>query len=237
MEKIQELTDKIRREGVEKGQAEAAQIIEQAKQQAAKIVSDAKTQADAIAAKAKKDATELDKNTKSELKLYMGQAINALKSEITTMVTNKVVAESTKKLTDDKDFLGKFTVALATEWAKKQDIVISTENAEALKAYFAKEAKALLDKGVTKLKDKFGVEVELSPARVAYREKIRKSVSVQGRHKKQSGGHGLHLECLQQLERNWQVMGGRLCPEVTPPSITGTRLSPILPHFSHFSKS
>ena len=148
MEKIQELTDKIRREGVEKGQAEAAQIIEQAKQQAAKIVDDAKAQAEAITAKAKKDASELDKNTKSELKLYMGQAINALKSEITTMVTDKVVAESTKKLTDDKDFLGKFTVALATEWAKKQDIVISTADADALKTYFAKEAKALLDKGV-----------------------------------------------------------------------------------------
>lgn len=148
MEKIQELTDKIRREGVEKGQAEAAQIIEQAKQQAAKIIADAKAQAEAISVKAKKDATELDKNTKSELRLYMGQAVNALKSEITTMVTDKVVAESTKKLIDDKDFLGKFTVALATEWAKKQDIVISTEDAEALKAYFAKEAKALLDKGV-----------------------------------------------------------------------------------------
>lgn len=148
MEKIQELTDKIRREGVEKGQAEAAQIIEQAKQQATKIVEEAKAQAEAIAAKTKKDAAELDKNTKSELKLYMGQAINALKSEITTMVTDKVVAASVKKLTDDKDFLGKFTVALATEWAKKQDIVISTENADALKAYFAKEAKALLDKGV-----------------------------------------------------------------------------------------
>ena len=47
-----------------------------------------------------------------------------------------------------------------------------------------------LDVLCSKLKDKFGVEVELSPARVAYREKIRKSVSVQGRHKKQSGGHG-----------------------------------------------
>lgn len=148
MEKIQELTDKIRREGVEKGQAEAAQIIEQAKQQAAKIVADAKAQAEAIASKAKKDAAELDKNTKSELKLYMGQAVNALKSEITTMVTDKVVAESTKKLIDDKDFLGKFTVALATEWAKTQEIVISTADADALKAYFAKEAKALLDKGV-----------------------------------------------------------------------------------------
>jgi len=47
-----------------------------------------------------------------------------------------------------------------------------------------------LDVLCSKLKDKFGVEVVLSPARVAYREKIRKSVKVQGRHKKQTGGHG-----------------------------------------------
>ena len=148
MEKIQELTDKIRREGVEKGQEEAAQIIAQAKEQAAKIVADAKVQAEAIAAQAKKASTELDQNTKSELKLYMGQAINALKSEITNIVSDKVVAQSVKKLTDDKDFLGKFTVALATEWAKQGDIVISTADAESLKTYFAREAKALLDKGV-----------------------------------------------------------------------------------------
>lgn len=148
MEKIQELTEKIRREGVEKGQAEAAQIIEQAKQQAAKIVADAKAQAEAIAAKAKKDADELDQHTKSELKLYMGQAINALKSEITNVVTDKVVSQSVKKLTDDKNFLEQFTLAMATEWAKQGDIVISTEKAEELKTYFAREAKALLDKGV-----------------------------------------------------------------------------------------
>lgn len=53
-----------------------------------------------------------------------------------------------KKLTDDKDFLGKFTVALASEWAKQENIVISTEQAEDLKTYFSREAKALLDKGV-----------------------------------------------------------------------------------------
>jgi len=47
-----------------------------------------------------------------------------------------------------------------------------------------------LDVLTSKLKDKFGVEVELSPARVPYREKIRKKVSVRGRHKKQSGGAG-----------------------------------------------
>lgn len=43
---------------------------------------------------------------------------------------------------------------------------------------------------LSKLKSRFGVEAELLPVRVAYREKIRKKVKVQGRHKKQSGGHG-----------------------------------------------
>lgn len=47
-----------------------------------------------------------------------------------------------------------------------------------------------LDVIVSKLKSKFGVEVTLTPAKVPYRETIRKKVKVQGRHKKQSGGHG-----------------------------------------------
>lgn len=47
-----------------------------------------------------------------------------------------------------------------------------------------------LDVVASKLKSKFGVEVALEVPKVAYRETIRKKVKVQGRHKKQSGGHG-----------------------------------------------
>ena len=47
-----------------------------------------------------------------------------------------------------------------------------------------------LDVVVSKLKSKFGVDVELRDPKVAYRETIRKKVQVQGRHKKQTGGHG-----------------------------------------------
>ena len=47
-----------------------------------------------------------------------------------------------------------------------------------------------LDVTVSRLRSKFGVEVTLQAPKVAYRETIRKSVKVQGRHKKQSGGHG-----------------------------------------------
>ncbi len=42
----------------------------------------------------------------------------------------------------------------------------------------------------SKLKSRFNVDVDLAEPRVPYREKIRKNVKVQGRHKKQSGGHG-----------------------------------------------
>lgn len=47
-----------------------------------------------------------------------------------------------------------------------------------------------LDVVVSKIKAKFGVDVYLEEPKVAYRETIRKKVQVQGRHKKQSGGHG-----------------------------------------------
>ena len=43
---------------------------------------------------------------------------------------------------------------------------------------------------VSKLKEDFGVEVVLSVPKIAYRETIRKKVKVQGKYKKQSGGHG-----------------------------------------------
>ena len=47
-----------------------------------------------------------------------------------------------------------------------------------------------LDVVCAKLKSKFGVEVSLTEPRIAYRESIRKKCKAQGRHKKQTGGHG-----------------------------------------------
>ena len=47
-----------------------------------------------------------------------------------------------------------------------------------------------LDVLVSKLKSRFGVDAVLSPAKVAYREQIKKKVEAHGRHKKQTGGSG-----------------------------------------------
>lgn len=53
---------------------------------------------------------------------------------------------------------------------------------------------------VEKLKRKYNVEVELNVPKVPYRETIRKKVRVQGKHKKQTGGHGQYGDCWIQLE-------------------------------------
>ena len=65
-----------------------------------------------------------------------------------------------------------------------------TNNAETKQMVIAGAGDIQLDVLCNKLKTKYGVEVELSPARVPYREKIRKPIKAHGRHKKQSGGHG-----------------------------------------------
>jgi elongation factor G len=46
-----------------------------------------------------------------------------------------------------------------------------------------------------KLKNKFGAEAKLTNPKVPYRETIKKTVQVQGKHKKQSGGHGQYGDC------------------------------------------
>ena len=133
--KIQELTDKIYREGVEKGNEEAQRLVSNAREEAAKILEEARKEAEAIVTAARKSAAETAENTQSEIKLFAGQAVNALKTEITSLLTNQVVSKAVKDFVADKDYLNKFIVSLATQWTENEAIVIST--ADELAAFAA----------------------------------------------------------------------------------------------------
>ena len=63
-------------------------------------------------------------------------------------------------------------------------------NAETKQLVLSGSGDQQLDVLVAKLKSRFGVDAILSPAKVAYREKIKKTVQAHGRHKKQTGGSG-----------------------------------------------
>ena len=82
-------------------------------------------------------------------------------------------------------------VAAGLQRLNEEDPSFSLENnAETKQMVISGQGDQQLDVLVTKLKSRFGVDAELSPAKVAYREKIKKKVEAHGRHKKQTGGSG-----------------------------------------------
>lgn len=167
---LQELTDKLYAEGVEKGKAEAAAIVAEAEQKAKEIVAEAEKEATLKLAQAEKQSQEIDKNTRSELRLFAEQSVNALKTEVTNLLTDKLVTDSVKAATADPKFMQKLIADLAAQLAKTGEVVIETKDAEALKKYFAANAKGLLDKGV-EITEVKGIKTQfaISPKKGGYK--------------------------------------------------------------------
>lgn len=168
--KLQQLTDKLYAEGVEKGKAEAQDIIAQAQQQADKIKEEAQNEANRILDSAKKSAAETEKNTKAELRLYTEQSLNALKTEITNLISDQIAADSVKAATADPAFMQSIITKIASQWVENGNVDIDTKDAAALTAYFNANAKEILSKGV-KINEVKGIKTDfvISPAHGGYK--------------------------------------------------------------------
>ena len=57
-----------------------------------------------------------------------------------------------------------------------------------------------MEVAVSKLKRRFNIEVSLKAPKIPYRETIRAKADAQGKHKKQTGGHGQYGDCWIKLE-------------------------------------
>jgi elongation factor G len=86
--------------------------------------------------------------------------------------------------------------------------------------------------GLERLSGKFGVVAQTKPRQVAYRETIRKSVSLRGRHKKQSGGHGQYGDVVIEIKPTQRgdgfvftdtITGGVVPKQYIPAVETGIR--------------
>ena len=155
-----ELTEKVYAEGVEKGNAKAAEIVAKAQEDAAAIVAKAEKEAAEKLAAAEAKLAELDKNTRAELKLFAEQSVSAIKTEVTNLITEKVAADSVKAAADAK-FMQGVIAKLAEQMAKDGNVTIETADAEALTKYFAANTKGLLDKGV-KVSEVKGIKTEFA---------------------------------------------------------------------------
>jgi V/A-type H+-transporting ATPase subunit E len=152
--KLQELTEKIFKEGISKGNAEAEKIINDSKKQAKDIIDKAKKDADKVINDAKKKSDEIKSSSEAEFRLSSKQAINALKQQITDLINGEIVSTSVKKVFEDKDFIKKLIETSIKNWkpASNQDadltILLPEKQEKEIQQYFTKSVKDLLKKGI-----------------------------------------------------------------------------------------
>jgi V/A-type H+-transporting ATPase subunit E len=109
--KLQELTEKLYSEGLSKGKKEAEDLIRRAKSEAEEIISKANEEAGIILAKAGKEAEDLKIKVINEIKLGAKQSVNALKTEIETLILSKTVGEPLKNSMSETEFIKKLLIS------------------------------------------------------------------------------------------------------------------------------
>lgn len=152
--KLQQLTQKLYDEGLEKGRTEADRMVAQARDEASKILAEARAQAEDIAKKAQAKAEEVEKNTMTEIALAGKQAVAKIRSEIAAMIVARSVASSVKTAAMDPAFIKGMLLAVAKNWngaaAGKVELKALLPEAEraALDQAFAASAQELLAAGI-----------------------------------------------------------------------------------------
>lgn len=111
--KLQELTDKLYKEGLAKGKQDADAMIEEARTLAAKIVEDAKEEAAKIISNAEKTADDIKTRTEGDIQMASTQALTALRQQIAGMVEAKAVGSKVDDALADKAFVGKLISTVA----------------------------------------------------------------------------------------------------------------------------
>lgn len=129
-DKLQELTDKLYREGLSKGKEEGEKILAEAKAEAEKTVADAREEAALIIARAEKEAEQLKAKVDSDLKMASKQCLQATKKDI----ENLLGGVSTKDILANPETLRKIVETVAEKFEAGSEDSLEVVLPEALKA-------------------------------------------------------------------------------------------------------
>lgn len=172
--KLQELTEKIYKEGVDKANKEAEDIVNQAKKEAEKIVQDAKKEADQTVDQAQKDADELKRKVQAEVKQASFQTLRTVEQNITNLISSKVVDEPVKKSFKEQEFMKKLIEEVIKNWNASNpqsdlSLILPEKDQQELVDYLKSSAKKLMDGGLDVTVDsKIKAGFKIGPADGSY---------------------------------------------------------------------
>ncbi len=150
--KLQELTDKLYKEGLSKGKQEGEEILAKAKDQAEEIIGKAKAEAEAIIAAAQKEAEDLRTKVTGDLKMAAGQSVAATRQDIETLILTKMTEGEVNSALTSADFVKQVILAVVKGFnaqdAADLELVLPESLKKELEPFVAKELATVLNGGV-----------------------------------------------------------------------------------------
>jgi len=148
--RVQELLEKIKKDGVEAAQAEAALIIASANERKAAIMAEAEREARGVETRAREQAARAEEAGKATIAQASRNLVLAFRDEIGKVLQAIVKTEVESAM--DGQLLGKILPGMLESWvAKGSDelvVLVSEKDAKALEGFFREKLSAALKKGV-----------------------------------------------------------------------------------------
>lgn len=151
-DKLQELTDKLFKEGLSKGKEEGEALLADAKRQAGDIVAAARSQAEEIVSEALKQADDAKKKAESDIRMAAEESLQTVRSSIAdTLVANMSSLKVDEALSSDEFVKGLIKAVAAnfsSEDSRDLEMVLPESLKEGLEPFVKNELAGMLGKGV-----------------------------------------------------------------------------------------
>ncbi|MDR3337417.1 MAG: V-type ATP synthase subunit E [Treponema sp.] len=147
---LQELIDKIRKDGIDSASVEASQLKSQAQGEAARIVENARREAESIVAKAKLDAERFEKAGVAAVGQASRNLVLAFKTEIQAVLDKITAQELTVAYSDDalKAALPELLKSWAAKGSDSLALILPEAQLKKLESFFQEKLAGELKKGL-----------------------------------------------------------------------------------------
>jgi V/A-type H+-transporting ATPase subunit E len=153
---LQELIDKIKKDGIEKSAADTERVRAEAEAEARRIVEAARKEADAIVAKGKADAERFEKASAAALEQASRNLVLSFRTEIERLLAAVVKREVSAAYSDDalKAAVPEVVKAWGAQLGDSLDVLLPADALGRLESFFSQKLAAELKKGVALKGDK-----------------------------------------------------------------------------------
>lgn len=150
--KLQELTDKLYKEGLSKGKEEGEAILAKANEKATQIIEDARKQAEAILKAAGAETEDLKAKVEGDVKMAAAQSIQATRKDIENLMVKGMTGKQVASALSSADFIKEIIRTVAQKFSTQESadlgMILPESLRKELEPFVSGELSRILGSGI-----------------------------------------------------------------------------------------